>query len=452
MKKKSNLKVKAVACILAAAMIFTVLPVLNVPAFTSSAAAITASGTVSDDGVNLINSVSTSASSVAVLKKGAKLTIYKEIFTEKSLAATARWYYVTSGKVSGYIRSDFVNSVTFSSTAAVATDALNYRSGPATNFKKIGTMAMGTLMYLQLPASFAGKNENWYRTLIGGRIVYVCGDYIKLGDSLFIKKTPKELEGKSDLAKALLTNPTGGGKARVVCTFNSSNCSRIFSIKGTKKAKVPQGMAFTGSEYYILYGMAAGQSIVTYSSSGKRLRASKFSFRIGHPNGIAWDPVTKLCYIFKGNTRRIYTWNPATRKYGKAKTPYSSSGAGYDNSTNSIYASSRSGIRAYSADGAFSHRRLFPRCSHGIFHYTQDCGAGGGFIFHCISGANKKKTNFIDIYRAEDFAYLGSVKVTLGEIESACVGNDGYLRILINTMGSNTDYVWKTPLNVNELK
>ena len=94
-----------------------------------------------------------------------------------------------------------------------------------------------------------------------------------------------------------------------------------------------------GSQYYILYGMVAGQSVVTYSANGKRLRASKLSFSIGHPNGITWDPQTRLCYVFK-----------------------------------------------------------------------------------------------------------------LGEIESAVVGNDGYLQLLINTMGSNTDYVWKTPLNVKELQ
>jgi hypothetical protein len=96
--------------------------------------------------------------------------------------------------------------------------------------------------------------------------------------------------------------------------------------------------------------------------------------------------------------------------------------------------------------------KLFSRCSHGFFHYIQDCGAGGGFIFHGISGANKRSTNYLDVYRAKDNAYLGSIKITFGEIESAVVGNDGYVRLLINELGDDTDYIWKTPLNVNELK
>ena len=159
-----------------------------------------------------------------------------------------------------------------------------------------------------------------------------------------------------------------------------------------------------------------------------------------------------MCYVFKGNQKTIYTWNPSTKKFGKAKTPYSSSGVGYDNATGLIYATSHTGIRAYSADGSFDHKSLFSRCSPGFFHYIQDCGAGEGFIFHGISGANKRTQNQLDIYRAADKAYLGSIKIDLGEIESAAVGSDGYLNLLINTMGDDTDYIWRTPLNVKELK
>lgn len=453
MNKKIDTIKRTFSLVLAAAMIFTALPFLNVPAFTAEAASITASGVINDDDVNLRKSASTDSASVGVLNKGAKLTIHMEVFVSStSNAAAKRWYKVTAGKKNGYVRADLVDVSKYGSKAAVSTDILNYRKGPDTTFKTLGTMGMGAKMRLQLPAKRSGSKVSWYRAKVNGKVGYVCAEYVKFGKSLFITKTKKQLEGKSDLAKALLSNPAGGGDARVVYTFNSKNCKKMFAIKGYKNAKVPQGLAFTGSEYYILYGMAAGQAIVTYSSKGERLGSSKFSFSIGHPNGITWDPVTKKCYIFKGYTKRIYTWDPVTKKFGKSKTPYSSSGVAYDNGTKRIYATSRTGIRAYSANGKFTHMKLFYRCSHNIFHYTQDCGAGGGFIFHGISGANKRTTNYLDVYRAEDSAYLGSIKVTLGEIESAVVGNDGYVRLLINTMGNDTDYMWKTPLNVKELK
>lgn len=454
MKTVSNTIRKAFTLMLAAAMAFTALPVLCAPSFTAEAASVTASGKISDSDVNLRKSATTGSASIAVLNKGARLKIYKEVFTgSKSDAAEKRWYKVKAGKKEGYVRADLVEGISYGSTDAVSTDALNYRKGPATTFKKIGTMDMGARMTLLLPASRSGSSDSWYKVKAGSATGYVSADYVKLGKSLFITKSKEELEGKSDIAKALLASPAwSGSKARVVYTFNSSNCSKMFAIKGHKNAKVPQGLAFNGSEYYVLYGMAAGQAVVTYSSKGKRLGASKFSFSIGHPNGITWDPETRMCYVFKGNTKRIYTWNPSTKKFGKSRTPYSSSGVGYDNGTDRVYASSRSGIRTYSTGGTFTHKRLISRCRHGIFHYTQDCGAGEGFIFHGISGANKKTTNYLDVYRAEDSAYLGSIKITLGEIESAVVGSDGYLRLLINTMGNDTDYIWKTPLNVKELK
>lgn len=255
----------------------------------------------------------------------------------------------------------------------------------------------------------------------------------------------------SAIVAGLLKSPADGGKARYVGTFDSSNCTKLFSITGFSKAVVPQGMTFTGSEYYIVYGMNPMQAIVTYSASGKKIKSGGFAFNIGHPNGITWDPETKLCYIFKGNQQTIYTWNPATNKYGKSKTPYSSSGVAYDKTTREIYATSHTGVRVYSADGRFSHKKMFKRCSHGIKHYIQDCGAQDGFIFHGISGSNKHKTNFLDVYRASDGKYLGSIRIAIGEIESVVIGNDGYVQLLVNNP-TRTDYVWKTPLNINDLK
>ena len=265
-------------------------------------------------------------------------------------------------------------------------------------------------------------------------------------------KVSVPFEVSSDrLVAGLLSNPTNGGKARYVYTFDNSNCRKLFEITGFSKALVPQAMTFTGSEYYILYGMNPMQAIVTYSANGQKTKSGGFAFNIGHPNGITWDPQTGLCYIFKGGQTTIYTWNPRTNKYGKSKTPYSSSGLAYDKTTNVIYASSETGIRIYSADGRFKHQKLFSRCKHSGKTHVQDCGAQDGFIFHGVSGANKHKTNYLDVYRASDCKYLGSIRIALGEIESAVVGNDGYLQLLINTP-NRTDYVWKTPLNINDLK
>ncbi len=288
-----------------------------------------------------------------------------------------------------------------------------------------------------------------FGTLPAGKYTYRVD--VSVGGQTVTKVSAPFEVSNDRLVTGLLSNPTNGGKARYVYTFDSGNCRKLFSITGFSNALVPQAMTFTGSQYYILYGMNPMQGIVTYSANGKKLKTGGFAFNIGHPNGITWDPQTGLCYIFKGGQTTIYTWNPKTNKYGRSKTPYSSSGLAYDKTTKVIYASSETGIRIYSADGKFKHLKKFNRCSHSGKTHVQDCGAQDGFIFHGISGANKHKTNYLDIYRASDYKYLGSIRIALGEIESAVIGNDGYLQLLINTP-QRTDYVWKTPLNINDLK
>jgi hypothetical protein len=91
------------------------------------------------------------------------------------------------------------------------------------------------------------------------------------------------------------------------------------------------------------------------------------------------------------------------------------------------------------------------RCRHGFNHSAQDCGAGGGFLFHTVSGSDHQKVNYLDVYRISDRKYLGSIKVKLGEVESAIVNNKGYVELLINKDNS-TDLIWQTPLNIKDLQ
>lgn len=441
--------------VLAAALLLTALPLFALrPA---EAASVTASGKTTDV-VNVRKKASVSSKSLGTLKKNTKVKITKEVFTSStSSSSSKRWYYVKAGGKKGYVRADLIKNIKFKGKKAHTTDALNYRTGPATSFKVRGTLEDGESVKLLLPAKRAGSSEKWYRIKAGGKKAYVIGSYVSSSSSSASAKAEEaapapDLSGKSELAQKLLSNPTNGGKARYVYTFDSSNCTKKFSVTGSGNVWVPQGMAFTGSQYYILFGMSWGQKIITYSADGVRQAESNFAFDIGHPNGITWNPPTGLCYIFKGNQKTIYTWDPATGKYGRAKTPYSSSGVGYDSSANLIYASSQTGIRVYSSDGSFTHKKLFSRCNHGIKHYIQDCGSGGGFVFHGISGSDKHKTNFLDVYRVSDGKYLGSIKVALGETESVIVNNEGYVELLINHADTYTEYIWQTPLNVNELK
>ena len=447
------------AAVLIAMMCVAAFPVLGAPA---NAVSMNAKGKINDSGVNLRKSYSTSSSVVKVLSRNTAVTVTREIFTTStSSSSTKRWYVVKAGDKAGYVRSDLVKITSWAGVSGYTTDAVNYRTGPDTTFSRIGTASNGTNLTILLMAKRPG-GDLWYKVRVNGKTGYMHSAYVNIGTyggggEWSISSTFKSEFNK--LVKAITPSPgkklgrkaTSGGSARVVYTFNDRNCKKMFAITGNGNVQVPQAFTFTGKQYYVLYGMENGQCIITYNANGKRVKVTKFPSNYGHLNGITWDPQTKLCYIFKGCQYTIYTWNPATGKFGSAKTPYSSSGVGYDPVTKQLYASSESYIRVYSADGRFTCKKSFPRCSRGSGYHVQDCGAYNGFVFHGVTRGSNRFENYLDVYRARDGKYLGSIKVTMDEIESVVIGSDGYIQLLINT-AQRTDYVWKTPLNVKDLK
>lgn len=439
---------------IAAVLLMTVIALASLPFagagigmeeyFTASAAARVSKGATTDT-VNVRKSATTSSKSLGMLKKGTKVTISNEVFTSKtSSSASSRWYKISGGGKSGYIRADFIKITANGNYKAFTTDDLNYRVGAGTSMNRKGCLSAGTNIRVCHAAKAAGSSTTWYKVIVNKKGYYVCGDYIAFGGS--------NVSGSKGIAAKLQAKATYGGSARYVGTLNSKNCTRVMSVKGDNGAYVPQGMAYTGSKYYIVFGMSDRQRIVTYSAKGKKLSSSGFTFNMGKPNGITYNPQTKLCYIFKGSQYTIYTWNPATKKFGKTSTPYSSSGVAYDTTTKKIYASSLTGIRVYSADGKFRHEKYFSKCSHSGKTYVQDCGAGRGYVFHAQSGSWKFGTNYLDVYRAKDGKYLGSFKVDLGELEGVIVDSKGYVQLLVNCGGTYTEWIWKTPINVKNLK
>lgn len=450
MTKKNIFRIikNAALTLLIAVMAFTALPLFGTG--NVHAAAVKASATVRSDGVKLRKNPSSSSGTRMVLSAGTVVTIKEEVFTSTSLSASSRWYKIRTAGKDGYVRKNQLKNITYGTERGVTVDVVNYRKGPGTGFSSRGSLDWGKEITLLLPSRMKGSKQVYYKTKIKGRMAYIS-------KTLIARTPPREpspklkLKGRPKLARALLSNPTKGGKARTVYTFSSKNCKKLFSVSGYAGVATPQGLAYTGKRYYVLFGTDYGQRIVTYSATGKRLRATRFAFSIGHPNGMTWDPKTKRCYIFKGHQKKIYTWDPKTNKFGKSKTPYNASGGAYDSDTGMIYASSKPCMYTLSGNGKFKLTSAFGRCDHKFTHSAQDCGAAGGFLFHGVSGSNYRSVNYLDVYRISDRKYLGSIKVKLGEIESVIVNKKGYVVLLINHNGK-TEGVWKTPLNIKDLQ
>ena len=242
---------------------------------------------------------------------------------------------------------------------------------------------------------------------------------------------------------------SGSASVRVIYYLDADNCEVVKTITGAGGADIPQGLAYTGDKYIVAYGMGNPNRIISFDVDGDGKEVSVPGISLGKPNGFAYSDVKKLCYCVKGYTSRAVTYDPETGEYDTMNFAYGCSGVGYDRKNKWMYTSSNTMLAAYDAED-YSVLYATRRVSHSGTIYTQDCCGHGGIMMHCISSSNRHGVNYIDLYDIENGKYLGSFQCDLSEVESAIVDNDGYLEIMANNT-SGTDYIWKTPINIEEL-
>lgn len=232
-------------------------------------------------------------------------------------------------------------------------------------------------------------------------------------------------------------------KANVIFKLTSKNCEKLINVT---RGGTPQSLAYTGDKYIVAYN-SGNSGLAIYSKNGKLLKTERTSI-LGHANGLTYCDSANCCYGVRGSSARVDIYDMKTGKFSKTSSKYSGSGIAYDRVKDVIYLSSRTGIRVYTADGKFTHKKLMANCLHSGHVYTQDCCGYDGIVIRCCSGHNKHSVNYLDIYNVKNEEYIGSLFCDIGEVESAIVDKDGYLELLIN---SRRDYVWKTPINMADI-
>ena len=181
MKSTKALKLNIVitAFLLAAALI-----VFSSGAFAASVPA--ASGQInSGSGAVLRKSSTVKSAKLAVLKDNTVITIHKEVFKSKtSTSGKKKWYYVTAGGKTGYVRADLVDNIRYGSAEGKVTGKIYYRKGPGTKMKKAGKLKKGTKVTVVLAAnpvkSAKGSSYTWYKIRKGSKYYYVCSNKVKL--------------------------------------------------------------------------------------------------------------------------------------------------------------------------------------------------------------------------------------------------------------------------------
>lgn len=242
----------------------------------------------------------------------------------------------------------------------------------------------------------------------------------------------------------------GGASANIIYHLDSDNCEIVKHITGAGGAAVPQGLAYTGDKYIVMYGMGSPNRVISFDVEGEGKSVSVPSVSMGHPNGFTYANENGRCYAAKGWTSKAYTYEPTSDSYGSVNLSYGFSGIGYDRKEKLLYTCSRTAMVAYDISDGYSVKYRCGVVKHSGSTYTQDCGGHAGIMLRCLSGSSKHGTNYIDLYDMKNGRYLGTLSCELSEVESCIVDKDGFLEILANN-SSSVDYIWKTDLNIETL-
>ncbi len=267
-------------------------------------------------------------------------------------------------------------------------------------------------------------------------------------------KSSLEYEGAKAVVELKVIDATpvdaGGASENIIYHLDSDNCEVVKKVTGADGATVPQGLAYTGDEYIIAYGMGSPNRIVSFDVDGDGKKVSAPTISMGHPNGFTYANENALCYCAKGWTNKVFTYEATSDTYGTISLAYGCSGIGYDRKEKLLYTSSRTAMVAYDISDGYSVKYSTGVVRHSGTTYTQDCGGHAGILLRCLSDSSRHGINYIDLYHMKTGRYLGTLSCDLSEVESCIVDDEGFLEILSNNT-SNTDYIWKTDLNIDTL-
>ena len=232
-----NFKMKAVRLVAAAGAILTM--------GTGVAFASIGNATVTADSLRLRSEANTSSDTVTMAPKGSEVVVEED--------AGNGWYRVTYGDQAGYMSGEWLRITLEDGTVIegepaplsdepqqqrglVTTSVLNIRSGPGTDYDKVGTLKAGTVVDI-----VADDGSGWYQIDSG----YVSGEYVTLVGA--------DYEGSSEL-----------GAAAVAMAQQLLGCRYVSGASG------PNSFDCSGLTYYIYkqlgHPIARGSSSQYYNS------------------------------------------------------------------------------------------------------------------------------------------------------------------------------------------
>ena len=205
---------RLLAVFIMAAVTLTGIAFVDVPE-TYAAAAPTATATVTiKGGAYMRKSTSMSSKKLVFANKGAKVIVRKEIFKTKSSTSTKqRWYYVSYGGKTGYMRANWLGKFVYKPVAAKAKANITYRAGAGTSMKKKGAFKRNANLSIVLQCKAKGSSAVWYKVRKGSKVFYLPGKNVTFNTNEItapaVNNTPAPITSSDQVASSLTTT-TGG--------------------------------------------------------------------------------------------------------------------------------------------------------------------------------------------------------------------------------------------------
>ena len=227
-------------------------------------------------------------------------------------------------------------------------------------------------------------------------------------------------------------------------TLGTNNTKKITSLPNNGYAL--QSMCVTDNGYIVTYAgrRNKGGKIYRFDFDGKSKKQVSTG-NIGHGNGTTYNPENDSIYIAESaanhRSSKIARFkNDNLSRMSDIDVGFNPSAIAYDRYNGCYYL--KTGRQITLCDSNFKD---FGEIKLKRNNIPQDIGAYNGLVFVCTWSGGI--TSYIDVYRANDRAYIGSYRVALGELES-CGVKDGKLVFTVNNGSSDGLYITKKKIGL----
>ena len=199
---------------------------------------------VSTDSLNVRSGPSTSYSVLGKLKKGSKVSVISENNGWSKINYNGKEAYVSSrylSSISQNNNNDTSKPESIKETKEVNTDSLNVRSGPGTNYSKLGTLSKGSKV------GVISESNGWSKINYNGKEAYVSSKYLNRIPENNNTSKPESVKETKEVNTNSLNVRSGPG----------TNYSKLGSLsKGSKVEVISESngwskINYNGKEAYV---------------------------------------------------------------------------------------------------------------------------------------------------------------------------------------------------------